>query len=164
MNNKIILSTLAVIILAVGGWYWWLSNQQVVQAPETSNKTTSAPLMTGKNAIYVGEQLPSKNITVSLASLEKPGFVVIHESKNGKPGGIIGKSNLLSAGENKNILVDLSRVSRDGEVLFAMIHLDDGDGVFEASKDIPAAGTQGSSIMMEFMIKNDASVTGEIKL
>lgn len=164
MNKKIVLSTLAVVILVVGGWYWWLSNQQVVQTPADNNKTTSTPMMIGKNAIYVSEQLPSKNVTVSLASLEKPGFIVIHESKNGKPAGIVGKSKLLPAGENKNILIDLSRISKDGETFFAMLHLDDGNAVFEAVKDIPATGAKGDPIMMEFTIKNDASAPGEIKL
>lgn len=162
--KKIIFIILAIIILGAVGWYVWSSSKNAENISENQPANTTTGLMVGKNAIYVGEQLPSANITVGLATLEKAGFVVIRESTNGIPGAIIGKSAHLTSGEHKNIIVPLSRISRDGEKMFAAIYLDDSNGVFEAGKDMPAKAENGEPIMMEFMIQNDVSAPEEIKL
>lgn len=164
MSKKIILATIAVIILggAAGYFYFWPKTME--RDNDTATVPVEAPLMIGNNAIYVSDQLPSISATIDFATLEKPGFVVIHESVNGKPGAIIGKSPYLDAGENKYVIVPLSRISKDGEKMFAMIHLDDGNRMFEAANDLPAKAEYGEPIMMEFMVQRDASAPGEIKL
>lgn len=76
------------------------------------------------------------------------GYVHIHETKNdGTPGrvissdiplkeylrrprSIIGKSSLIS-GKNKDIVVQLDRPTKEGEVLYPMLHRDNGNGQFD---------------------------------
>ncbi len=166
----------------------------------------SAGLIVGTNAIYVAEQSPSRTVSVAVARLEKTGFVVIHEDAAGPrsagsafvatsakeagfseasaPGRILGTSGLLPAGETKNLApIALSRATADGETLYAMLHLDDGDGVFDPAKDEPAQDSVGSSgrsgseepsgsmnpksgepVMMIFTVSVDASEPGAVNL
>lgn len=162
--KKIIFIILAIIILGAVGWYAWSLNKNTETTSENKPANSTTGLLVGKNAIYVGEQLPSVNVTVGLATLEKAGFIVIRESANDKPGAIVGKSAHITSGEHKNIIVPLSRISKDGEKMFAVIYLDDGNGVFEAGKDMPAKAENGELTMMQFTIQNDASAPEEIKL
>ena len=126
----------------------------------------SAGLIVSKNAIYVAEQTSSRTVSVALARLLKRGFVVIHEDNAGKPGNILGASNALAAGETKNLApIALSRATKDGETLYAMIHLDDGDGIFNVVKDKPAEDfLNNSPVMMIFTVSSDAREPGAVNL
>ena len=131
-------------------------------------------LIVGRNAIYVAEQAPSRTVLVAVARLEKPGFVVIHEDNAGplrrsfneasKPGKILGTSGVLPAGETKNLTpIALSRMTKDGETLYAMLHFDDGDGVFDPSKDKPAIDSISKEpVMMIFTVSTDASAPAAV--
>ncbi len=109
-------------------------------SPETSG------LVIGKNAIYVAEQKPSKTVTVAAVRLNQPGFVVIHEDAAGVPGAVLGASVLLPVGDVKNIPpLPLSRETKDGDMIYAMLHIDDGDGIFDLIRDAPARDPIGES-------------------
>ena len=110
----------------------------------------------GSNAIYVPDQMPGNMIIVEFVSFQEDGFVVVHESKDGKPGAILGNSALVTVGGDQKIAIQLSRESRDGEELVAMLHRDDGDGTFAAANDTPVKDEQGNTIMMPFLISRDA--------
>lgn len=62
--------------------------------------------------------------------LENSGFVAVHSEADGKPGEVIGVSELVASGETNNILVKLNRETNEGEILFAILHSDNGDGTF----------------------------------
>ena len=47
-----------------------------------------------------------------------------------RPRTIVGKGALIS-GENKDITVTLDRPAKEGEVLYAMLHRDNGNGHFD---------------------------------
>ena len=117
----------------------------------------SAGLAIGANVIYVAEQAPSRTLSVALVRLEKPGFVAVHEDDAGAVGGILGASGLLPAGETNNLeSIPLSRLTRDGETLYVMLHLDDGDGVFDAVKDKPVLDAISALPMMIVTVSVDA--------
>ncbi|MEK7604759.1 MAG: fused MFS/spermidine synthase [Patescibacteria group bacterium] len=106
------------------------------------------------NRLDVNNQMPGDRVTVKEADIldtgfdDPAGYVHIHEIKNdGTPGrvisadipltgylqrprAIIGKSQLIS-GENSNVTVPLDRAAREGEVLFPMLHRDNGNGYFD---------------------------------
>ena len=123
-----------------------------------------AGLIVGENAIYVAEQMPSKTVSVMVVRLEKPGFVVIHEDENAAPGKILGVSSLLMAGETKDSLqIALSRSTVDGETIYAMLHLDDGDKTFDAIKDNPALDRIGGGPVMTIVTTDkDATEPGAV--
>lgn len=161
MNTKIFLVVGVIVAVMVGAATFLLSG---VKPPDTSGN--SSGLIVSKNAIYVAEQVPSKIASVAVVHLEAPGFVVIHEDAAGMPGIILGASVLLPAGETKSpVLISLSRMTKDDETIYAMLHLDDGDGVFDARKDRPAKDRVGGEpVMMVVTVSKDATEPGAINL
>lgn len=154
MNTKIFLIVGVIIAVTAGATFFLLGG---VKPPDTGGN--SSGLIVGKNAIYVAEQVPSKTVSVAVVHLEAPGFVVIHEDTAGVPGAILGISVLLPAGETKGpVLISLSRMTKDDETIYAMLHLDDGDGVFDAGGDKPAKDLMGGEpAMMVVTVSADAT-------
>lgn len=152
---KTILIIIVVLIIVIGMGVMFLSPREI---GESGIDKDSAGLIVSENAIYVAEQAPSKTVSVAVARFEKPGFVVIHEDTNTAPGKILGVSGLLMAGEAKNSLqIALSRSTVDEETIYAMLHFDDGDGVFDATKDRPVLDSvAGEPVMMIIVISKDA--------
>jgi len=158
VNKKTFLGFGGVIIAIIAGAVLF---QKSTKQPDTAGDSTG--LVVGGNAIYVAEQLPSQIVSVALALLANPGFVVVHEDRAGAPGRILGQSAMLGAGETKNLSIALSRSTTDGETLYAMLHFDDGDGVFDAAKDKPVLDSvSGEPVMTIITISQDASEPGVI--
>ena len=156
----------SVVAIAIGTAFFFQSSSLEKHGLPEGNNTKPAPtgnstgLMVGSNAIYVAEQAPARAVSIAVVQFEKPGFVVIHEDSADKPGNILGTSGILPAGETKNLApITLSRTTKDGETLYAMLHFDDGNGVFDLAKDKPALDSVGNEpVMMIFTISADASV------
>lgn len=127
-------------------------------------RSDSSGLIISNSAIYVAEQTPGPSVSVSIARLEEPGFVVIHEDTAGAAGKILGASSLLPAGETKNLPpIMLFRATTDGETVYAMLHLDNGDNWFDAAKDKPALDSvSGTPVMMAVTISKDAAEPGAV--
>ncbi|MBI2033675.1 MAG: hypothetical protein HYT13_01105 [Candidatus Liptonbacteria bacterium] len=161
MNTKTFL-IVGVIIAVIAGVALFFGGGG--RQPDTNGD--SSGLIIGKNAIYVAEQAPSKTFSVAVARLEKPGFVVIHEDVLGAPGKILGASGLVPAGETKNLApIALLRATSDGETLYAMLHLDDGDGAFDRALDKPAKDSVGGEpVMMIVTVSADVTEPGAVNL
>jgi MFS family permease len=106
------------------------------------------------NHIEVDNQAPSETVLVRRADIRETGFpdhagyVHVHETNDDgttgrivsddipldgsleRPRTIIGKGSLLR-GENTDVLVPLERPAKEGEVLYAMLHRDNGNGHFD---------------------------------
>lgn len=148
---------IAAIILIGAGYYLFPTTGSKLQenAQEIQNSETSA-MRVEENAVVTPEQKPGSSVMVSLVSLSSAGFVVIHEDKDGKPGTILGASSLLQAGENSEVRVTLSRTSKNGEKLHAMLHNDtNGDSVFSEG-DQPVQSSLGGPIEGWFQISSEA--------
>ena len=81
-------------------------------------------------------------VTVSHVGVEQEdgGFAVIHEGACDDDGDIIGVSELVEGSES-DLEVELEQPAADlgdAEDLCAMLHLDDGNGTFDAGDDAPA--------------------------
>lgn len=163
MLNKKILFIIGIIIAVfiIGAVVLFLNKNE-----ESILNNNSSGFVIGNNAIYVAEQEPTDTVSVWVARFEKPGFVVIHEDAAGSPGKILGISPLLLAGENKNLPpIKLSRKTTDGETIYAMLHLDNGDGKFDAANDKPALDSVGGSpVMMVVDVSNNATEPGAVNL
>ena len=93
--------------------------------------TQKSPGITVSDQSLVGSQ-----VTIDVFFLDKPGYVVIHKSADGKPGPVIGNSGLVS-GSYKNFKVTIDE-TQAGTRVFAMLHYDDGDSTYEfPGDDIP---------------------------
>ena len=160
MNTKIFFILGVIITVGLGAAFF--SRGGVTKPSTTGGDSTG--LIVGNNAIYVAEQAPSETTSIAVARLEKTGFVAIHEDNADKPGRILGTSSLLAAGETRNLPpITLSRITKDSETLYAMLRLDDGDGVFDPAKDKPALDSvSGEPVMMIFTVSVDASEPGAV--
>lgn len=158
-NLYILGSIVAAVVIAGAGIIFFREAKESV-APGNN----SSGLIVAKSAIYVSEQKSGNTISVSIARLEKPGFAVVHEDINDKAGAILGASVLLPVGETENLSpISLSRTTTDGETVYAMLHFDDGDGKFNATKDLPAIDSvSGEPITMVVQISEDALEPGAV--
>lgn len=128
------------------------------------SEDTTTPLLVGDNAIFVSDAMPAASVKVGFAVLAEGGYVVIHKDNEGKPGAIIGNSDVLSQGESRDLEVMLSRESVDGETLYAMLHSDNGDGAFNPAEDKPIKDDQGNVVFMKFQVSSSAEEPGAVSL
>lgn len=113
----------------------------------TSTSPTSVEVP-GTNAVVANDQPAGNKVEVTLVTLSKSGWVVIHEDNNGKPGSVLGARRYDSGihlGE-----VELLRGTQKGMTYYAMLHLDDGDKQFDLAKDLPILGEGGVVLMDSF--------------
>ncbi len=96
-------------------------------------------------AVTASSQLAGDDVVIENARLTDAGYVVIHDDSAGTPGAIIGVSDAI-VGEYENLVVSLNRASVEGETLYAMVHMDNGDGEFNAADDEPA--TEGDELVV----------------
>jgi len=115
-------------------------------------------------SVSAPEQASGMEVFISEVVLPDGGYVVIHRAtEEGTPGDIIGNSEFITGKEN-NILITLTEESVEGDILFAMLHIDDGDGVFNfPGPDVPLT-VDGSIVMVSFEIISEGKLENEIKL
>ena len=124
-----------------------------VLVPENSSSTSAPEVMSAKNGITVSNQAPGKYAIVSSFTLEKNGWVAIHEDKAGKPGLILGAQNF-KAGEYKDQKVRIfvsPYTTIEGHTYYAMLHINDGKEGFQPKTDSPLLDDTGNPIMMKFI-------------
>ncbi len=144
-----IVTVIVIIILIVLGYYMFSGKS--AEAPTESDDTelTDDTATSNEiNRIVINDQYPGNVAYISSVQFAKPGFVVIHEDKDGIPGDIIG-SIYFDKGTNTGKVM-LSKNTVDGKMYYAMLHSDDGDKTFNASKDLPLKDSKGNIIMKTF--------------
>ena len=150
---------LAVLALVIA-----LAGCQTTTPPATNQSSaddTSQPAMiVGSDAIAVSSD--GGTVTqVQFAVLSQSGFVVIHESNDqAKPGKIIGSSQLLAAGKTENFSVT-SETLKAGQDYFAMLHFDNGDGIFDASSDPAVTDSGGNIVLMKYEVSGRGDAARE---
>jgi len=163
MKNKTIIIFTVVVLVAIAGLFAANAflKKNVVGIDSRQNIGTQENLAP---SIVVPEQAGGKNIFIESVTLEDNGYVVIHEDNDGNPGQIIAVSGLLPVGIRNNFLMDIDKEVFEGDSLFAMIHTDDGDGIFDAALDAPAKDTDGNIVLVGFLIVSESALGDEIKL
>lgn len=100
-------------------------------------------------------------VSIAEATLDEPGFVVIHQDDGGEFGDIIGSSDVLEAGTSENVEVQLDRQAEDGETLWAMLHHDgNGDEEFNGSDDL-AVKVDDEIVVKSFEVTVEEEQTGD---
>ncbi len=91
-------------------------------------------------------------------NIVRPGFVTIHESVGLAPGLIIGTSAIIPAGAASADVISLTSPMSAGLTYIALLHVDNGDGVFVTADDMPVT-SNGMSVRSDFVL----SVPDEIE-
>ncbi len=126
------------------------SRTSQVSAPSYVTDTT---ILEGANALYVPDQSPGEAVFVSQVVLDRSGFVAIHNTdENDEPGEIIAVSELLISGTHEDVVVSIEGGTSAGDELYAMLHTDNGDGVFSQEDDNPLMSEEGNPILSSFEI------------
>ena len=105
--------------------------------PEDTGGASGQFMKLGENAIVVLEQRLTDSVEVNAINLEKSGFVIIHRDAGGKPGAVIGVSKWFGAGQYANEDIGLTESLQEGMDYYAMLHNDDGNGIFDPKNDMP---------------------------
>ncbi len=121
---------------------------------ETSEVTPPTPptpsvSAASDNKISVEIQSAGKEVAVSSVALTGESWIVIHEDEAGKPLRILGAKRL-NAGTYTNVVVKLLRETVEGHTYYAMLHGDDGDGLFDSKKDMVETDISGAPIIAKF--------------
>ena len=179
MQNKIIFILILTIFGVIAGGFYLLSQQKIAEHENiyleeigSSNALATSTASTTENfakeiepepeedkkiekeLIYIGKKNPGRDIDIDVVILKKGGFVIIYENTFEPTGELLAISKYLSAGEHTKILLRLFREARDGEVFTEMLHADDGDKIFDLSKDAPVRDDKGEGIYTELVIED----------
>ncbi|RJQ31020.1 hypothetical protein C4572_03050 [Candidatus Parcubacteria bacterium] len=153
-----------IIALIIGVVAWQFLSKGGNPEEDTNGQVNNGGALAGRDAIFVADQKPGRFVNVGLAILSKKGFIAIHQEEADKIGVAIGNSSLLESKEHKNISVTLNRRSVSGENMYATLHHDNGDGIFNPAEDAHAKDKDGNMIMMKFTISDSASEPIEYKM
>lgn len=145
-----IVTVIIIIALIVLGYYMFKGNNTATPVTDESISTDSTKTMDSKeiNRITITDQFPGNIVYISTVQLAQPGFVVIHKDNAGKPGDIIG-SAYFDKGIN-NGKITLKMPTMEGGVYYAALHLDNGDKVFDSTKDMAIKDSAGQMIIKLF--------------
>ena len=84
-----------------------------------------------KNLVETKLVVAGDFVTISVVTLLKPGFVMIHESDRGNTSRIVMTGDYLIKGVHENIVVHTGITTKPGEKYFAMLHFDNGNAKYD---------------------------------
>ena len=150
-------TTLVITILLVGPEKPLSEQTKTPSAMEPSRSATfESMLEAADNAIYVENQKTgASSVQIGFVVLSRPGYVVVFNDQQGIPGSVIGQSDLLSSG-GEHFAIPVNNPLQEGEVYYAMLYHDDGDGRLRLEKDVQVTDSQNSVILMNFIASQEA--------
>jgi hypothetical protein len=95
--------------------------------------------------LRVDDQLAGAVVHVASVSPLGVQWVAIYDDRGGKPGWILGARRVSPS--DTEITVELLRSTLSGGTYYAALLNDDGDGVFDLRKDLPASSDEGMSVV-----------------
>jgi len=107
------------------------------------------------SVVIVPNQIVTQDsIVIKAVYLDKPGYVAIHiVTLEDKPGPVVGHSGLLKEGITTDLRIVLDNYKGRGE-LIAMLHYDDGDGVYNFPGPDKPVVANGAIVQSIFKITN----------
>ena len=150
-NKKIwIIGGVVVALVIVGAMMYRGSNDQTAQ---------QGIVVGDQNALTINDQDPnSVAVLVSSASLREPGFIVIRDDSQGKPGAIMANSALLQLGEHKNVSIIMQL--KPGATYYGML-FSSYSGSFNKNSTA-LNGPDGKELIVPFKVKISSN-TNDIK-
>lgn len=149
MSNKLIALLPIFIVFLSGCVSQSTSNQQTTTQTTVANQPSITALSTQS---LVGDELVAAGVY-----LDKPGYLVIHKDVDGKPGPVIGHTDLIS-GEQKNVKIKID-ASQAGTRVFAMLHYDSGDGKYNFPDEDKPIVLAGNVVVIPIELTQQAATT-----
>lgn len=129
---------------------------EVMQENETALSATPSNSQTGlPNTLILDYETPGNAVIVDRVSLGQGGFVAVFRDESGAPGRDVGHSELLT-GAQENVVVYISEPMNVGEVLWARLIGDDGDGQYEnPGEDQLLTDELGENVELRFEVREE---------
>ncbi len=129
---------LLIVILVIGGFF--------VFAKETPQLDYGPVEIAG--SVITGK--PTSNMSVDVSgTFLKDSFITIHQAMGEAPGEIIGTSQLIKAGSTETFSIPLTKPMVYAGPYLALLHVDNGDGVFVIKDDMPVT-SGGKTVRADF--------------
>jgi hypothetical protein len=166
MQHQNLLAAAAVATIVGGGIFWYITasekdvelvdqtttgQTQLLQSNNSNSGEAQVPAgdtsqLRGKNILNIGPQSPGNSLIVDLVNLVKPGYVVVHQADSkGQAGRLIAYSPLLKAGSSEDLVVRAAL--RASTTYVVSLRNDDGDGKFNADKDLILNNVSGKPVV-----------------
>lgn len=149
-----VLIFLFILIVLIGVYMFFSSDEAVAPVEDTPSGETERSIMESDemiddiNFISASAVSGSEIVIAESVILQSPGYVVIHLDDEGRPGAVVGNSELLDEGQHENVDVEIVSELAEGEIIYAMLHRDDGDGEYEfPGDDLPVTDDIGEPVM-----------------
>lgn len=124
----------------------------------TTNTTTTTSRPIFVPALVVEDQpVTAGSIMVKSASTDKPAFVVMHADNGGKPGLVIGNSKLFDRRET-DLKISIG-AGNAGSKVFAMLHYDNGDGVYTSLDEDKPVLLEGNVVVKPINLQTQTTTT-----
>lgn len=105
------------------------TNEQQIEKEES----VPAPL----NSIVLAETDTGNFVTIAYANLTQPGFIAVYKVNSNSETLPIGHTDLLPPAIISNLKLEINTVVAEKQTIVAVLHQDDGDGVFEFPESDP---------------------------
>ncbi|MEK9174769.1 MAG: hypothetical protein AAB725_02250 [Patescibacteria group bacterium] len=102
---------------------------------------------------YNDEVIIENRVYADHVVLARPGFVAVYENPYDKFGTLVGTSRFLPAGEYRYVVVDLVKEYKPGTRLYAILHQDTGDAIYNLVQDSTLKDARGLDILDDFRIR-----------
>ena len=114
-----------------------------------------------KSEISVSDQRLEGNIlSIGEVALDKSGFVVVHKDDGGKPGEVIGNSELIS-GRESDVKVEINS-NKAGSRVFVMLHYDNGDGEYTSLDEDKPVVLDGNVVVKAVVFFEEEEISGNV--
>ncbi|MAZ40980.1 hypothetical protein CL654_02590 [bacterium] len=128
-TQKYVLGTILIILILVGVTVLVKNQASAPGAGDTGSVSNS-------NSVTVESQVAGESVLVKELTLSDRLWVVVYEERDGDKGNILGARRLQEGSHNDQI-VTLLRGTEAGNRYYVLLHNDDGDDIFDFTKDLP---------------------------
>jgi len=123
------------------------------QDAPTTDETVATPVTVGAFKVTVSDQPAGTSVALSNTASypTNDGWVAVHEIVGGNLGNALGAARYSVSEGLMPSVVELLRSTTSGETYMVVYHSDDGDRVFNLSKDTPVRTADGALIATTFV-------------
>jgi len=126
-----------------------VSSEESPGAKDTNSSHAESIEVSGQNAVAVLDQPAGNMVIVTMATLSRPGWVVVQEEGvAGMPGRVLGAHRYDSGIHLAE--VELLKSTEAGKTYYVGLYVDDGDRAFSLENDAPIKGSDGKIIEDSF--------------
>lgn len=136
-----------IIVVTISVLLALLIAQKRAEAPVVQDGVVTADTLT------VDDQKEGTTVRIERVSMKQAGYIVVHKDFMGTPFDVLGVSEYLAAGEHEDVEVTLLAESKEGDTMIALIHADNGDGVFTPADDTSVQNEEKKNVMAPFTVK-----------